>query len=221
MPRTTARLMPFLRLTLPNQPEPIGQILEGNRITIGRAADNTIQILDRSVSAHHAELILVQGTYRLHDLDSTNLSCVDGQPVKDFHLHVPCRIRFGNVAADFSPEVPADLGEFRNPPAPSKSEVEFLKRDNRDLQDKVAALQRQLEILGAATLQAADMEDSSVPVQIYRRAVGERDTLLRENGALKRDAANFLRDFDAILRDRDALRQALATAKADLDGVTV
>ena len=211
--------MPFLRLTLPNQSEAIGQILEGHRITIGRAPDNTIQIPDRSVSAHHAELILVKGHYRLRDLDSTNLSCVDGRPVSDFHLHVACRLRFGNIEADFTPEVPSDLREFGDTLAPSRSEIDFLKRDNREFQEKIAALQRRLEILGAATLQTPDADEASVPVQIYRRAIAERDTLLRENGELKRNAANFTRDFDAILRERDALRQALATAKADLAGV--
>ena len=170
------------------------------------------------MSAHHAELILVDGHYRLHDLDSTNHSCIDGRPVSDFHLLVPRRIRFGNVDIEFSPEAPSDLDKKNAGLAPTQSEIDFLKRDNRDLQDKVAALQRQIEILGEARLVTRDTEETSVPIQVHRRVIGERDALLRESSALKRDAANFKRDFDAALRDRDALRQALATVKADLAG---
>ena len=196
-------------------------MIEGARITIGRAPDNTIQISDRSVSAHHAELILTAGHYRLHDLDSTNLTCVDERPVRDFHLHVGCRVRFGNVEGEFSPEIPPELSAFQDDLAPSKSEIDFLQHDNRDLQKKITALQRQLEILGAVTLQPIDPEGEVVPAQAHRRILAERDALLRENAALKRDAANFKRDIDTVLRDRDALRQAFATAKADLAGIAM
>ena len=74
--------MPVLRIKLPNQGE-VTHILSGEHISIGRRPDNTIQILDRSVSGHHAELISVNGHYRLHDLQSTNLCFVDGQPVRN------------------------------------------------------------------------------------------------------------------------------------------
>ncbi len=208
--------MPFLRFTLPNQPDKLTYLLDGARITIGRGADNTIQIADRSVSAHHAELILVRGHYRLHDLDSTNLTCVDGRAVSDFHLHLPCPIRFGNVDAHFSPETPPGLEEQHLALAPTQSEIDFLKRDNRDFQDQVAALQRRLEILGHAPLMPLDTEQASVPIEVHRRVIGERDALLREIGALKLDTGNFICDIDAVLRERDALRHALATAKADL-----
>ena len=113
--------MPFLRFTLPNQTEELTFVLDGARITIGRGPDNTIQIPDRSVSAHHAELILVRGHYRLHDLGSTNLTCVSGRAVTDFHLHLPCRIGFGNVEGDFSPETLPEQEITKNAPAPTQS----------------------------------------------------------------------------------------------------
>ena len=210
--------MPFLRFTLPNQPESESYILDGARITIGRGPDNTIRISDRSVSAHHAEFILVRGRYRLHDLESTNLTWIDGCPVGDYHLHQPCLIRFGNVEAEFSPEAPPDLDVTRPGLAPTQSEIDFLKRDNLDLQNKVAALQRQLDILGQAPLMPLDANQTTVSNEVHRRVVEERDALERENSALKEDAGNFKCDIDAILRDRDALRQAWVTVKADLAG---
>ena len=191
-------------------------MLDGARITIGRGPDNTIQIPDRSVSARHAELIDVRGHYRLHDLESTNLTCIDGRPVSDFHLHVPCRIRFGNVEADFSPEPSSP----ENSLAPTQSEIDFLKRDNLDLQKQIDTLQRRLEILTNAPLMPLDPQHATVSAEAHRRVIEERDALRREIAALKLDADNSRCDIDAILRDRDALRQAWVTAKADLAETT-
>lgn len=213
--------MPFLRFILPDLPDGEIHLLDAPRVTIGREGDNTIQLRESSVSKHHAELILVGGHYLLHDLGSTNLSWVDGTPVTDFHLHDPCRIWFGKVEADFSPETPSNVAERPASLAPTQSEINFLKHDNRDLQTKVAALQRQVEILGEARLMPTDNGRSSIPAELYRTVVEERDALIRENRLLKRDAANFRNDINALLRDRDALRQAWATAKADLAGAII
>ncbi len=210
--------MPFLRLTLPNQSDEWTFLLDGARITIGRGADNTIQIPDPSVSSHHAELLLVRGHYRLHDLESTNLTCIGGRPVGDFHLHETCRIRFGNVEVDFSPETPLERDGLHIGPAPTQSEIDFLRRDNLELQNQVAALQRQIDILGQAPLMSLDNGQSTVPIEVHRRVLEERDALQRENSALKLDAGNFKCDIDAILRDRDALRQAWETVRAELAG---
>jgi pSer/pThr/pTyr-binding forkhead associated (FHA) protein len=212
--------MPILRLTLPNQSKELSYVLDGARITIGRGPDNTIQIPDRSVSAHHAELIDAHGRYRLHDLESTNLTCVNDRPVRDFHLHVACRIRFGNVVADFSPEAPNSRDVPHNGLAPTQSEIDFLKRDNLDLQKKIDALQRQLDILASAPLMPFDPERATVSTEVHRRVIEERDALRHEIATLKRDADNSRCDIDAILRDRDALRQALLTAKTDLAKTT-
>src|SRR5882757_6643353 len=94
--------MPTLRVQTPNKAEAV-YVLTGDCVSVGRRPDNTIQILDRSVSAHHAEFLLVDGHYRLHDLQSTNLTSVDGAQVADFHLHNVCRLTFGNVECIFDP----------------------------------------------------------------------------------------------------------------------
>jgi hypothetical protein len=212
--------MPFLCFTLPDQTRAENCILDAARITIGRAPDNLIQIRDRSVSKHHAELVLVQDHYRLHDLRSTNLSWVDGRAVADFQLHEPCRLRFGNVEADYSPDIPSDLAEILDTLPPSHSEIAFLKRDNSDLQNKIAALQRQIDMLGEARLMPSEKTKTTVPIEVHRRLCDERDQLLRVNIALKRDAANFKSNIEALLRDRNALREAIAAARADFAGAT-
>ena len=200
--------MPFIRFTLPNQPEGEIYSLEGARVTIGRDPDNTIQLCENSVSKHHAELILVRGHYRLHDLESTNLTWVDGKPVTDFHLHEPCRIRFGNVESKFLPVTRPNRDASPEALPPTQCEIDFLKHDNRDLQNKIAALQRQIEILGAARLMPPGKEQSSVSAAVHRSLIEERDELLRENRALKRQASLFNSDDNVLPHERDALRQA-------------
>jgi pSer/pThr/pTyr-binding forkhead associated (FHA) protein len=111
--------MPVLRIKLPNHGE-VTHLIAGDRISIGRRPDNTIQILDRSVSGHHAELIATNGHYRLHDLQSTNLCFVEGQPVSDFHLHHSCRISFGTVECEFDATASEVTKKRRSPSHSSK-----------------------------------------------------------------------------------------------------
>src|SRR3954453_14646929 len=115
--------MPVLRVKLPENKGEITHVLAGERITIGRRPDNTIQIIDRTVSAHHAELVSINGHYRLHDLGSTNLTCVDGKPVADYHLHKPCTVSFGTVECVFSPDAPVNTSE-KSEYVPTRAEIE-------------------------------------------------------------------------------------------------
>ena len=48
------------------------------RITVGRAVDNTIRLEDGTVSHHHAVLVLDGSDYKLRDLNSTNGTRVNG-----------------------------------------------------------------------------------------------------------------------------------------------
>ncbi len=75
--------------------------LTEERITIGRAQDNTFQIDDPSVSSRHAQLLLIDSRYQLKDLNSTNGTRVNSELVTDTFLRVGDRIRFGKVEARF------------------------------------------------------------------------------------------------------------------------
>ena len=70
--------MASIRIPFPEQPEPSIVALTGARITIGRLPFNTVQIIDRIISGFHAELILENGHYRLHDRGSTNGTLLNG-----------------------------------------------------------------------------------------------------------------------------------------------
>jgi len=54
--------------------------------TIGRKADNDIQVDNLAVSGHHARIIKILNDYFLEDLDSTNGTTVNGSPVKKHAL---------------------------------------------------------------------------------------------------------------------------------------
>ncbi len=79
--------------------------LTEEKITIGRAPDNLIQIDDPSVSGRHAQLIFEGERYELKDLDSTNGTRVNGQVVTQVFLRVGDRVRFGKVEARYESEV--------------------------------------------------------------------------------------------------------------------
>lgn len=93
--------------------------LTEERITIGRAADNMLQIDDPSVSSRHAQLLLIDERYQLKDLDSTNGTRVNSELVTDTFLRVGDRIRFGKVEARFESDA---TGEAQ--PLPEADEIE-------------------------------------------------------------------------------------------------
>jgi pSer/pThr/pTyr-binding forkhead associated (FHA) protein len=54
--------------------------------TIGRKADNTLVIEDPAVSGHHARIVKVQAVFFLEDLNSTNGTTINGQPITRHQL---------------------------------------------------------------------------------------------------------------------------------------
>lgn len=91
--------MPKLSVYLENAR--ISHELTEERITIGRAPDNMIQIDDPSVSGRHAQLFLIDERYQLKDAGSTNGTRVNSETVTDVFLRVGDRIRFGKVEARY------------------------------------------------------------------------------------------------------------------------
>jgi hypothetical protein len=63
---------------------------------IGRSRDNDIVLDDPRVSSHHAEILFVDGVYRLRDLDSTNGTYISGERVSETTLVPPVSFQLGN-----------------------------------------------------------------------------------------------------------------------------
>lgn len=77
-----------------------------NRTTIGREADNFVQLPDPNVSKHHAAIVAAQGRWTIEDLDSRNGTFVNGAAVKRCELKNGDRVRIGS--AEFVFETVAD-----------------------------------------------------------------------------------------------------------------
>jgi len=103
--RTPAAVAPLASLLIR------GGALKGKRlpvrapvVNIGRADYNDIVLPEPSVSTAHAKLQRREGVWVISDLDSTNGTMVDGEPVKgEFPLSPGATIRFGEVAVLFEP----------------------------------------------------------------------------------------------------------------------
>ena len=76
-------------------------------VTIGRLADNILQIDEPSVSSHHADLFLEAGRYQLRDSGSTNGTYVNGAQITAAILRHGDEVRFGSVAGVFLSEAEA------------------------------------------------------------------------------------------------------------------
>ncbi|MCK9589263.1 MAG: FHA domain-containing protein [Terrimicrobiaceae bacterium] len=92
--------MAKLQIFLPDGTQ-ISHDLQDEKITIGRLADNSLQIDDGSVSSRHAEIDLEAGAYHLHDLESTNGTFVNGERVTDAVLRHGDEVRLGLVETVF------------------------------------------------------------------------------------------------------------------------
>jgi len=78
--------------------------LADEKTTVGRVADNELQINDGSVSSRHAEIEFESDAFHLHDLGSTNGTFVNGEPVTDAVLSHGDEVRFGTVETVFHGE---------------------------------------------------------------------------------------------------------------------
>ena len=110
--------MARLSVRLPDSAPAVHELAEELN-TIGRSPENSIHLDEPSVSGRHAELILVGQTCHLKDLDSTNGTLVNGQPVTSAQLRSGDRIRFGKVEACYECDATEDAR-----PLPRAEEVE-------------------------------------------------------------------------------------------------
>ncbi len=178
--------MPKLLIKHPEKGD-LSFTISGSRVSVGRRAENSIQINHGTVSGTHAELVAVNGHYVLRDLDSTNHSFVNGAMVNEIDLRRPCKITFGTVECEYVPDSPkatiplsADLDTLRK-------NVGILRAQNDELISKLADQQVQIEILSSAKLlmRANAGSDQSVLREQLIKMTAERSDLLAENDALR------------------------------------
>jgi len=211
--------MASLRLTFPEKDQPTVIALTGARLTIGRLPFNTIQIIDRTVSGFHAELISEHGHYRLHDRGSSNGTYVNGQKVSDYHLTEACTISFGTVEAEFSPEDVAGVEEAET--FPSRGEVEAVRQENVEMRATVSALREEIAALrkehagsegaGAAVVSREEFDELVVEREALKEAQLRREEeinrLKTDLAIVKRDRLNLQLAYDGAQRELEQLRR--------------
>ncbi len=104
---------------------------QGNRfeltdpmVRLGRDASNTLQLHDKEVSRHHAEIRRVQNDYTLSDLNSSNGTFVNGQRVVQHELASGDQIQLGSTLMLYTgpaEETREDLANIVNIGAPAES----------------------------------------------------------------------------------------------------
>ena len=90
------------RLTVhPSRPESWEIQLKEGTNHLGRGDATDFKIADASVSSSHCNIVVANGDISIHDLDSTNGTFLNGQPVQVAKLHNGQTIRLGNVEMMF------------------------------------------------------------------------------------------------------------------------
>lgn len=216
--------MASLRLTFPEKDEPTIIALTGARLTIGRLPFNTIQIIDRTVSGFHAELISEHGHYRLHDRGSSNGTFVNGQKIADFHLSDACTITFGTVEAQFNPEAVSATEEAEN--FPTRNEINAVRKENAELKSTVEALREESNALRLAKPMEAGESALAVPKDEFDKVVVEREALKEERLKQDEEIARLKTDLAVLKRDRvnlqlayDGLQREMTDLRAKAGGV--
>jgi hypothetical protein len=100
--------------------------LTTERTTVGRVEDNTFQIVDGSVSSHHAEIILRGTEILVRDLNSTNGTFINNEKITETVLKPGQTLKFGQVELKIddgqpvtAPPPPAPVGSGAPAPAPT------------------------------------------------------------------------------------------------------
>src|SRR5580704_3094620 len=90
--------------------------LKVDKTTIGRVEDNTFQIAQPSVSSHHCEVLLRGNDVVIKDLNSTNGTFINGQPVTGEAVLKPGQVlRLGEVEIRLESGAPAAAAATKRP----------------------------------------------------------------------------------------------------------
>lgn len=131
--------------------------------TIGRKTDNTLVIEDPAVSGHHARIVKVQAVFFLEDLNSTNGTAINGQPITRHQLRDADVIAIGQHRLVFQEntqagvETPASLVDLdrttvirrsdRTPDAPALAAKVLVTAGKTDRTEY--SLTKQVNIIGS------------------------------------------------------------------------
>jgi len=153
------------------------------RTTLGRAADNSICLDDKAVSAHHAVIQeMPNGGYLLEDLGTTNGTLVGGALVQNRELCEGDKISLGRVEFSFTmtmadgtpiPSLPSALDPTasRTPALPEVTSSSTISRGTlrhsvqMTISEEIAAVKPTWEMSAQANQTLVDMSPTTVSLQ--------------------------------------------------------
>lgn len=122
--------MAKLKIYLPSGKEIIHDLPE-QTTTIGRLAENALQIEDDSVSSSHAEVFAEDDRFFVRDLGSTNGTFLNGEKIEKSLLHEGDELRFGSVLTRFGiSEAPAEKAPVESSDLPTRESTVSHRPDN-------------------------------------------------------------------------------------------
>ncbi len=122
--------MAKLKIFLPSGKEIIHDLSE-QTTTIGRLAENTLQIEDDSVSSSHAEIFAEEDRFFVRDLGSTNGTFINGEKIEKAILQEGDKLCFGSVVTLFgSPIAQEEIPTEETPDLPTNPTFESCRPDN-------------------------------------------------------------------------------------------
>ena len=91
------------------------------RVTVGRALDNTIRMEDGTISHHHAVFVLDTEGCKLRDLNSTNGTRVNGMRITETMVNNGDQVRMGSIEMRYE----SDVKKSSQPLPPSATGVDL------------------------------------------------------------------------------------------------
>ena len=102
--------------------------LNVDRTTIGRVEDNLFQIAEASISSHHCEVLLRGSDVVIKDLNSTNGTFINGEPITESVLKPGQTLRLGQIELKLengkSASAPDTAPATASAPGPAKKQAE-------------------------------------------------------------------------------------------------
>jgi pSer/pThr/pTyr-binding forkhead associated (FHA) protein len=132
--------------------------LDKERMTIGRRPSNDIQIDNLAISGEHAAVVTILDDSFLEDLNSTNGTLVNGQPIKKHFLKNGDVVELGKYKLKYIVEVaPQPIHDFEKgaPPPEEASTVGIIQVLNGGKAGHALELTKTLTTLGKPGRQVA------------------------------------------------------------------
>ena len=134
-------------------------VLSQERVTIGRRLENDLVVDDLGVSGSHAVIVTVLGDSFIEDMNSTNGTRINGQPVKRHFLRDKDVVEIARFQlqyfADEPPVVASKPQNFEKPIAGFAHHNAVIKVLNGSREGKTVLLRKALTTIGKPGIQVA------------------------------------------------------------------